>query len=302
MRLQDRIALLVLGALWGAGFLFVRIAVPAFGPFALVAVRVLIAGTLMLAWARALGEVPPFWRRWREYLVLSALNVAIPFSLSAWAVLTVPASFAAIMMATIPLFTAPLAAVWLREQPNSRQIVGLLLGFAGVAILVGLGPIPITPAFLAATAALIGAAVCYAVGGIYTARRFTGASPVESTIGQQFAAFALLLPLSLVFPPHAWPPLNAVAALLILAVFGTVVAYLLYFRLISAIGATRQATVAYLIPFFGATWGVIFLDEPFGLATAAGMLTILLGVVLVTGYRLSAIGQTARRQVVSRES
>lgn len=295
MRTQDRLALLALGALWGGGFLFVRIAVPAFGPFALVALRVLIAGTLMLAWARALGEAPPFWRRWREYLVLSALNVAIPFVLSAWAVLTVPASFAAIMMATIPLATAPLAAVQLREYPTPRQIAGLLLGFAGVAVLVGLGPIPIAPDFLTATAALLGASLCYAVGGIYTARHFTGASPVESTIGQQFAAFALLLPFSLLFPPPGWPPLNAIAALLILAVFGTVLAYLLYFRLISSVGPTQQATVAYLIPLFGAAWGVIVLDEPFGPATIVGMAIVLLGVVLVTGYRLSA--RTSRESV-----
>jgi drug/metabolite transporter (DMT)-like permease len=283
VRPQDRLALLALGALWGAGFLFVRIAVPAFGPFALVAVRVLIAGALMLAWAAALGGVPPFWRRWREYLVLSALNVAIPFTLSAWAVIAVPASLAAIVMATIPLFTAPLAAVQLREQPSLRQNAGLVLGFVGVAVLIGLGPIAATRDVLAAIAALLGASLCYAIGGIYTARRFTGASPLESTIGQQFAAFALLLPFSLVFPPQAWPPLDAVAALLVLAVFATAIAYMLYFRLITSVGATRQATVAYLIPLFGAAWGVLFLDEPFGLATAAGMGIILLGVVLVTG-------------------
>jgi drug/metabolite transporter (DMT)-like permease len=283
MRPTDRLALLALGALWGAGFLFIRIAVPAFGPFALVALRVLIAGTLMLAWAKALGGVPPFWRRSREYLVLSALNVAVPFSLAAWAVLTVPASFASIVMATIPLFTAPLAAIRLREQPTSRQIAGLAVGFVGVAILIGLGPIPVTPPFLAATAALLGTALCYAVGGIYTAQRFTGVSPVESTIGQQFGAFVLLLPFSLLVPPREWPPLGPIAALLVLAVFGTAVAYILYFRLITSIGPTRQATVAYLIPLFGTAWGVIFLDEPFGVATAAGMLTILLGVVLVTG-------------------
>jgi drug/metabolite transporter (DMT)-like permease len=283
MRPTDRLALLALGALWGSGFLFVRIAVPDFGPFALVAARVLIAGVLMLAWAAALGDVPPFWRRWREYLVLSALNVAVPFTLAAWAVLTVPASLASIVMATVPLFTAPLAAFSLRQYPSPRETAGLLIGFVGVAILVGLGPLPITPAFLGAVAALLATAFCYAVGGIYTARHFTGASPIESTIGQQFGAFALLLPFSLAIPPRAWPTPPALAALLLLAVLGTVFAYLLYFRLITAVGATVTATVSYLIPLFGTAWGVVLLREPFGPATVVGMLGILLGVLLATG-------------------
>lgn len=286
MKTSDRLALLALGALWGGGFLFVRIAVFDFGPLALVDLRVLIAGALMLAWAAARRAVPPFWRRWRDYLVLSALNVAVPFTLASWAVITVPASLASIMMATVPLFTAPIAAFRLRERPTAREVLGLAVGFVGVALLVGLGPIPLTPAFLAAIAALLGAALCYAVGGIYTARRFTGVSPVESTIGQQFGAFVLLLPFALAVPPRAFPSWPATAALLLLAVLGTVVAYLLFFHLISSVGPTRTATVAYLIPLFGTAWGVLLLGEPFGVVTVAGMAAILAGVLLVTGARV----------------
>ena len=288
MQTADRVALVLLGILWGGGFLFVRMAVPAFGPVALVDVRVLIAGVVLLVWAAARGELPPFWRRWREYLVLGALNVALPFTLIAWAALTVPVSLGSILMATVPLFTAPIAAIQLKERVSGRQAAGLIVGFIGVAILVGLGPLPLTPGFGVAVSALLGAAALYAVGGVYTARRFTGASPVESTIGQQFGAFVLLLPFALAAPPRAWPPLSAVVALLILAVFSSVLAYLLFFRLISSVGATKTATVSYLIPLFGTMWGVAVLQERIGLETVAGMLVVLCGVVLAMGTRLSS--------------
>jgi drug/metabolite transporter (DMT)-like permease len=287
MQTADRVSLVLLGVLWGGGFLFVRIAVPAFGPVALVDVRVLLAGMVLLLWVIARGELPPFWRRWREYLVLGALNVALPFTLIAWAALTISASLGSILMATVPLFTAPIAAVQLNERVSGRQAAGLIVGFIGVGILVGLRPLPFTQAFAAAVSALLGAAAFYALGGVYTARRFTGASPVESTIGQQFAAFVLLLPFALAMPPRAMPPLSAVFALLILAVFSSVLAYLLFFRLISSVGATKTATVSYLIPLFGTLWGVVVARERVGWETLAGMLVILLGVVLATGRRFS---------------
>ena len=245
----------------------------------------LIAGALLLAWSAVRRDIPSFWRRWREYAVLGALNVAIPFCLAAWAVLTVPASLAAIVMATIPLFTAPLAAIRLRKPPTPRQIAGLCVGFAGVALLVGLGPMEVTSAFLTAVCALLAAAFCYAIAGIYAARRFTGVSPVESSIGQQLATFGLLLPFAAATWPDALPSARSIGALLILAIFGTVIAYMLFFRLISSVGPTDTATVAYLIPLFGTAWGVVLLQEPVSGATFAGMGLILAGVLLVTGSR-----------------
>ncbi len=299
MRASDRLALLALSALWGGGFLFVRIAVPEFGPFALVATRVLLAGLLMLAWSAARGGVPPFWRRGRDYLVLSALNVAIPFTLSSWALLTVPASLAAIIMATVPFFTAPLAAFRLRTTPTPRQILGLLVGFGGVTILVGFGSVAITPDNLTAIGELLATALFYSVGGIYTARNFTGVSPIEATLGQQFGALVLLLPFALIFPPQGVPSPAAIFSLLLLTVFATVVAYLLFFRLISAVGPTQTAMTAYLIPLFGVVWGVLLLGETVGPATVAGMAVILAGVLLVTGARpsLARRGRLAKTQL-----
>ena len=165
MQAADRARLVLLGVLWSGGFLFTRIAVPAFGPLALVDLRVLIAGLVLLLWVVARGELPPFWRRWREYLVLGALNVALPFTLIAYAALTLPASLGSILMATVPLFTAPIAAVQLNERVSGRQAAGLIVGFIGVGILVGLQPVSLTPAFAAAVSALLGAALLYALVG-----------------------------------------------------------------------------------------------------------------------------------------
>jgi drug/metabolite transporter (DMT)-like permease len=148
--------------------------------------------------------------------------------------------------------------------------------------------LPLTPAFGAAVSALLGAAALYALGGVYEARRITGASPVESKIGQQFGAFVLLLPFALAAPPLAWPPVSAVVALLILAVFSSALAYLLFFRLISSVGATKTATVSYLIPLFGTIWAVVVLQERVGLEMLAGMLVVLCGVLLAMGTRLSS--------------
>jgi drug/metabolite transporter (DMT)-like permease len=187
------------------------------------------------------------------------------------------------MMATVPLFTVPVAAVWLRDRVSRRQGAGLVVGFVGVALLVGLGPVPMTPALAAAVVALLAAASFYALGGVYTARRFSGASPLESTIGQQFATFALLLPFTLVALPQSWPSREATVALLILALFPSAVAYLFYFRLITRVGPVNTATVSYLIPLFGTVWGALILREPVGLATLLGMAVILAGVLLATG-------------------
>jgi drug/metabolite transporter (DMT)-like permease len=148
--------------------------------------------------------------------------------------------------------------------------------------------LPLTPAFGAAVSALLGAAALYALDGVYEARRITGTSPVESTIGQQLGAFVLLLPFALAAPPRVWPPVSAVVALLILAVFSSALAYLLFFRLISSVGATKTATVSYLIPLFGTIWAVVVLQERVGLEMLAGMLVVLCGVLLAMGTRLSS--------------
>ena len=284
------IALLLLGALWGGSFPLIRVAVPAFGPFALTDLRAFIALLALLVWPATLRAIPsltPFRRRWRQYLLLGALDVAIPLVLVAAAELIMPASMAAILMATVPLFTALIAGVWLREGLTAGRVAGLLLGFAGVAILTGWSPLALSSAVLLAVAAVLLAATFYSLAGVYAAKTFEGVSAYEMAVGQQVATVLLLLPLALVTPPQIWTSGPAWACLIALGVLSTAVAYLLFFYLISSVGATRTMSVAYLVPLFGTAWGAIFLGEDLHLSTLLGMAVILIGVGLVTRLPLS---------------
>src|ERR671911_670818 len=165
MEARDLGALLLLGALWGASFLFIEIAVPALGPVLLVNLRVLLAAGALALCAVAVGSLPALRARWKEFLFLGGLNAAAPFTLIATSQLNLTASLAAILNSTTPLFGAVVAAVWIGEALTVRKAVGLLLGVAGVAVLVGLDPVPLSGVVLLAVGASLLAALRYAAGG-----------------------------------------------------------------------------------------------------------------------------------------
>jgi drug/metabolite transporter (DMT)-like permease len=206
--------LLTVAALWGASFLFMRVAVPVLGPVVLIEARVLLAG-LALFVVVALLRQPPAWRKdWKGYLVLGAL-AAGPFTLIATAELRITASLAAILNATVPLFTLLIGAARGQETLTARRLAGVLLGMLGVAVLVGLGPLHPDATLLAATGASLLAALLLAAGGVYAKTRFPTTPPITLATGQQLAAAALLLPPSLALPrtrsltsvpePPSWP-------------------------------------------------------------------------------------------------
>ena len=285
MKARDVGMLVLLAAVWGASFLFIRIAAPVLGPLVLVDARVTIAGVVLLCYAVLVRQMPAFRTQWRAFLILGALNAAMPFLLIAQAVIHLNASLAAILNATTPLFTAVVAAWWLKEPLTARQAYGLILGIIGVAILVGWSPLPLTlPVILAAGASLIGA-LCYAIGGVYAKRTFQDTPPLALSIGQQLGAGILLLPLAMVSPPPTWPTLTVIWAVVGLALLSTAFAYLLYFRLIGSIGPTKTLTVTFLVPVFGLIWGMLILDEPVNLGMLGGLGVILASVLLVTGVR-----------------
>lgn len=288
MRPRELGALFVLGALWGSSFLFIRLAVPALGPFVLMGLRVgIAAGTLALC-AVALARLPKLRSRWREFLVLGTFNAAIPFSLIATAELNLTASLAAILNSTTALWAAVVAAVWIGEPLTARKVCGLLLGIAGVAVLVGWNPVPLGGVVLLSVGAVLVASFSYALGGVYAKRTFSGVPPIGMAIGQQTgAAVVLLLPAAATLP-EATPSSAAVFSALTLALLCTAAAYVLYFYLIENAGPTRTLTVTFLIPAFGLLFGVLFLGEPIGPGTFAGLAIILLSVALVTGIRLGS--------------
>src|SRR3954469_14688177 len=186
--------LLVLAAMWGASFLFIAIAVDDLGAIGVAEGRTVLGVTGLLVYAAAARRLPDLRRRWRGFLVLGAVNAALPFALIAAAEMTIPASIAAIVNATAPLFSAVGAAIWLGAPLTRRSGAALALGLLGVALVVGLAPIDLDGKTLLAVSASLGAAALYAAGGHLTKLRFAGVPPLTLAIGQLTAATILLVP------------------------------------------------------------------------------------------------------------
>jgi drug/metabolite transporter (DMT)-like permease len=281
MRPTDIFRLVLLAAIWGGSFLFVRMAVGAIGPLWLTELRVGIAALAMLIYARAAGfELNPR-RNWRPYLVLGVLNTALPWALYAWSGRHIGASYMAILNAAAPWFAAICGAIWLGEKLSRRKVLGLGLGMLGVALLVGFGPIAVSAQVLLAVLACIAATACYALAGVYVKMRADGLAPRALTVGSLIAASLVVMPF-LPAPPAAaafsWPVSIAVLGISLLC---SAAAYLIYFRLIADIGPTRTFTVTFLIPVFGTLWGALFLHEPVGASTLAGGVVIVVATALV---------------------
>lgn len=284
-RLLDVSLLILLSALWGGSYLFIRIAGPVLGPVVLMALRVSIAAVLLFAYLAALRQWPDFRRYWKPFLVMGILNNAIPFTLIASAVIHLNASIAAILNATTPLFTALVAAWWIKEPLDARKAAGVVLGMAGVAVLMGWSPLPLTPGVVAAAAQALLAALSYGLAAVHARRRFTDVPPLHTAVGQLSGSTLLLLPLAARWLPQTPPDMRVTLSVVGLAVACTALAYVVYFRLIATTGATAAATVTFLIPFFSVLWGVMLLDEPLSPGMFIGLGIILTSVWLVLGVK-----------------
>jgi drug/metabolite transporter (DMT)-like permease len=280
---RDLGALLLLSALWGASFIFIRVAVPALGPFVLVELRVGLAAVALGLCAALLGRLPKLRGRWKQFALLGAVNVAIPFSLISTAEINLTASLAAILNSTTVMFTAVVAAVWMGDALTPRKVVGVVLGIVGVTVLVGWDPIVMNWFVVLSVGAMLAASLAYALGSVYAKRTFAGSPPLAIAIGQLTAAATLMLPLAAVSVPDERPSTIVVLSILGLALPSTALAYMLYFRLIENVGPTSTSTVTLLVPLFGLLFGVVLLEEPVGLGTLAGLVLILSSVTLITG-------------------
>jgi drug/metabolite transporter (DMT)-like permease len=283
--LKDLGLLTALGALWGASFVLIRVAAPVLGPFALVEFRVLLAAAALAVYAIFLGKTLGIRKRWKGFILLGALNVAIPFSLISVAQLELTASFGAILNSTAPLFGAIVAAVWIGDPFTPRKVFGLVMGIVGVGVLVGWSPLPLTLALVLAVLALLTASLFYGIGSVYAKRNFTGMPPLGLAIGQLSGASLVVLPAAVAGFPREAPPVPVVASVLALALLSTAVAYLIYFRLIASVGPTKTLTVTFLVPVFGVFLGSLVLDEPIGGGTLFGLAIILASVFLVNEVR-----------------
>lgn len=282
VRPSDYARLVALAAIWGAAFIFMRVAAPVLGAVWTPELRVLLGGLALLAWYRLRGIDPGLAAHWRPYLVIGGIGIAAPFVLYSFAAMHAPASLLAIVNATAPIFGLAWNASFRDERVTLRKAAGLALGIGGVALIArpsGLGE----GAMLGwAVAAALGACCLYGVVGVLIKRLSGGATPRGMAAGNQLAAAAVLIPLLPFAPPLGVPSALVIANVLALALLASGVAFVLYFRLIADVGATRALTVTYLIPLFGILWGWLFLGEALPAAALAGGALILAGTVLVT--------------------
>ncbi len=286
MRPKEVAALLALAAIWGASFLFIRIAAPALGPFPLMAGRVVLAAAVLWGYAAARGT-PVVLKPWAgKLLLLGLLHAAAPFSLIAAAEVHLPASTAAVLLAVQPLFVTLLSVAFLGERLSAARGTGLLLGLAGVWALVGsAGAAGLQARSLLSAGAVLLAALLYAGGTLYARHRMGGVPVLTLALGQQLGAAAwLVVPAFVTAPAAAWRT-GPVAALVALALLSTAVAYVLFFWLIGRVGALKASTVTYAIPVFGVFWGAIFLGEPLTPGIVTGLACILLSLTMLYDRR-----------------
>ena len=291
---RDRLELLFLGVIWGASFLFMRIAAPEFGALALVEIRVATAAVFLvavLAWRRGMHDLPGAAL---PLTVVGVFSSALPFVLFAYATLSVTAGTAALLNASAPLFGALVAYVWLRDKLTAARVVGLAIGFGGIVLLawdkVSFRGGGTTLAILAG----LGASFSYGLAVNYTKKKLGRVSPLATATGSQIAAALLLLPLAVTNWPSANPSLKSWLSVIVLGMVGTGIANAFYFRLIARIGPARAIAVTYLVPVFGMLWGLVFLHEPVTAAMLAACAVILLGTALATGGAAAPARQASR--------
>lgn len=275
--------LLILAALWGASFLFMRVGTPEFGPVVLVELRLAIAAALLVAIVASRGSPRPIFAHWKRLAVVGVINSALPFVLLAYASLTLAAGFSAILNATTPFFAAIIAYLWSGTRLSRPRVLGLVIGFGGVVVLVwgkisfksgGAGP---------AIVAGLTAAASYGLAASYTKLRLPVLPPTTAAAGSLFWAAVILLPFVIAFPPPHVPTLRGSLAVVALGVLCTGTAYLLYFRLLKDLGPTGAVAVTFLIPATAMFWGATFLKEPVNQRMVIGTVVILAGTALTTG-------------------
>jgi drug/metabolite transporter (DMT)-like permease len=280
---MNTIELLVLAAIWGASFLFMRVAAPEVGPIPLIALRVTIAALVLAPVLRSVAARSQFRSKAWPLFVVGVTNSAVPFCLLAYSTLYVNAGVDSILNATTPLWAALIAAVGFRGSMRLVQVVGMLLGLAGVVVLAwealsgGGSTLP-----FAIGAALL-ATLFYGFAVNYSKRHLAGVNPFVVAFGSQVSASILLVPLSLFFWPKQSVAPSTWACVTALGVVCTGFAYVLFFRLVERVGAAYAASVTFLIPIFGMIWGAAFLGETITSVMIAGCAIVLFGTVMASG-------------------
>jgi len=275
--------LILLAAIWGASFLFMRVGSPEFGPVLFMTLRTLIASAFLLPIVFIKKQQRCFKNNWRKIFFGSVFNTAIPFVLFGYATLSLSAGVTSILNATTPMFAAIIAFLWFKDKLSLTSIIGLLIGFLGVYLLMFDKLATNSELVLLPTIAVLGATLCYGIGANFTKHYLQGIKPLALAAGTQITATLVLLPFALFNLPTHLPSSDAVNAVLLLGVLCTGIAYVIFFRLIANLGAAKAVSVTYLIPAFGLFWGYLFLSEQITTLIILGFCCILIGVGLTTG-------------------
>jgi drug/metabolite transporter (DMT)-like permease len=292
--------LFVLAALWGASYLFIKVAVEEIAPAPMMAARTLLAAAVLIAyvvwrfgWERTRAEARAAWR---HFLVLGALNAAVPFWLIAWGEQHIDSGLAAVVQASVPIFNALIALKVLpHERLSATRVLGLAVGIAGVAVVTGIHPSGGWLAIAGALAVVL-SSLSYASAGIYGQLAVSGTTGPVLAAGSMLMGGMFLLPLALFQLPDAVPSLEATASLLALTLLGTALAQLVLYRMLALHGSARLSLVTYLMPGFALVYGALILDEKITVATLVGLVLILGGVALASGAaRLSRRAAVAAR-------
>lgn len=276
------VLLLLVSAIWGSAFMFYAYLTPIFGVFLTVAARLLIAGVVLVVLFSLQKRPLAFRSSWRIFLAVGVLNSAIPFVLYSWAALRIPSSVEVVLNALTPVFGALFSYFLLGERLTGRKTGGMVLGFAGVVLIAGLGPFPLTFETVLACLACLAATASYALAAIYIRRRASHLSASQNAAGSQLLAGLLLLPLAPFGLPSEPISLFAVGVLVLFAVLCSAVAYLLYYRLVELAGPTTALAVTFPMPIFGFVWGALLLGEQLTLGMVGGTALVLLGMFLMT--------------------
>ncbi|CAM4207526.1 DMT family transporter [Bordetella muralis] len=283
MRRRDLLDLLLLAAVWGGSFLFMRLAVPEFGPGPLMELRVGLAALTLLPLAALRGKLPLIAQRWKAILVVGALNSAIPFLLYAYAAQSLGAGFMSVANAVTPVWGAVIGWLWLKDRLAWSRAFGLAVAVLGIVVLVwdklNFGAGGDGPAVLAA----VSAPLFYGIAANWTKRFLSDVDALSSATGSMIGASLILAPLAIATWPAAPVSWQAWSATVALAILCTGFAYIMFFRLIASVGPTGAVSVTFLVPVFGVLWGVWFLDEMLTARILTGAAIILIGTALSLG-------------------
>jgi len=276
--------LVFLSAVWGASFPLIRVAAPVFGPLPVAWLRCVLAAAVLALVMRATRQVWPTRAQWPALAVLSLLTVVAPFVFFNWAGLVLPAGYSAVLNATVPLFGVVGGLLAGEERLTAGRLAGCGAGIAGVALLVGLGPVAPEARVLLAVLACIVASACYGFGAILMKRATRVHSPLTASAAVHLAGALVLLAPAAVAAPGAQFRLEALLAVAVLGMFTSGVMYWISMRLMREIPASAATSSAFMIPMFGVAWGGLFLGEPFTVGMLPGVALVLVACGLVTGF------------------